>query len=73
MNQQKGYKILSFLGLAIFIHGAILFIISFVINPDISTETDKTLVWISLEFITWGTILLIIYILLEIKKRGTKK
>ena len=66
MNRQKGYKILSFLGLAIFILGAILFVISFVINPDISTETDKTLVWISLGVITLGTILLIIYILLEI-------
>lgn len=66
MNRQKGYKILSFLGLAIFILGAILFVISFVINPDISTETDKTLVWISLGVMTLGAILLIIYILLEI-------
>ena len=66
MNQQKGYKILSFLGLAIFILGVILFVISFVINPDISTETDRTLVWISLGIMTIGTILLIIYILLEI-------
>lgn len=66
MNQQKGYKILSFLGLAIFILGVILFVISFVLNPDISTETDKTLVWISLGVMTFGTILLIIYILLEI-------
>lgn len=66
MNQQKDYKILSFLGLTIFILGAILFVISFVINPNISTETDKTLVWISLGVMTLGTILLIIYILLEI-------
>lgn len=66
MNQQKGYKILSFLGLAIFILGVILFVISFVINPDISTETDRTLVWVSLGVMTIGTILLIIYILLEI-------
>lgn len=66
MNQQKGYKILSFLGLAIFILGVILFVISFVINPDISTETDRTLVWVSLGVMTIGTILSIIYILLEI-------
>lgn len=66
MNQQKDYKILLFLGLAIFILGAILFVISFVANPDISTETDRALVWISLGVMTFGTILLIIYILLEI-------
>lgn len=66
MNQQKDYKILLFLGLAIFILGAILFVISLVTNPDISTETDRALVWISLGVMTFGTILLIIYILLEI-------
>lgn len=62
---RKDYKILTILGLMIFIIGTILFIITFAIDPNISIDNNKTLVWSSIICMAIGYIIMIVSILLD--------